>query len=676
MALRNAIAGTLVLAATLGLVTTPNGVARAQSVDYAPLVTARTVQESTIGRTAVPVASKATIGQVRVDLSVVDESGGTIGLSTEVVAVGGHADTSQMEAARKAAQEAWSAFEAETPNATPEQRRRAFDAGSDPRDDAFDRIEAVRALVAPDLVITDVQLAYLKRNPPIPIVFYRVENQWIGDAEAFQVSAYLSTDALIDPTDVLVSSATVPGLAAGAAYEEIIPLPTPKGVAPGTYVLGAFADPQDEVLEMNGAGTGEQNNGWAGDAFTVADEPADTDREDAAAAKSGASDADPFKTLDSLSGLEKRVDDANKLEQLAGSDGGLLVREIPGAGSNALDTDGKSLGIGDPFKEKDPSDQSGFGKSALGLPSNPRDAQSQRQSQFDALLGDKAKAASVTDPLGGGLMTGDSGGMDQLGLKRGSADDLQKSAKASQDGGSPLSGSAAGDSRRMQSSCLGCGFLEEIQLGGSSNSGNGSSSGSGKPGGSGGNIDPVTGKPSDTEHPALTPIPGKKGKKGGKKAGKAKVNKPKKAKAKQAKAKQAKVKKAEKKENDDKKMCPDGVVNCGQRSNPKSKASAEAVKKAGEEAKKDQQSLINPGPDGSGTTSNRTFKRVDSKQVMQETLNPYIIPNENSSSSGAPTMSGTPNLDPANSTLVDPPKDGSGSNRPGGGMPGGSIPTP
>jgi len=80
-----------------------------------------------MARAAVPVVSKTTIGQVRVDLSVVDEAGGTIGLSTEVLAVSGNADTGQMEAAREAAQEAWSAFEAETPNATPEQRRRAFD---------------------------------------------------------------------------------------------------------------------------------------------------------------------------------------------------------------------------------------------------------------------------------------------------------------------------------------------------------------------------------------------------------------------------------------------------------------------------------------------------------------------------------------------------------------------
>jgi hypothetical protein len=671
MALRNAIAGTLVLAATLGLVTTPNGVAQAQAVDYGTLVSARTIQESTIARTAVPVVSKATIGQVRVDLSVVDESGGTIGLSTEVVAVSGHADTSQMEAAREAAQEAWSAFEAETPNATPEQRRRAFDAGSDPQDDAFDRIEAVRALAAPDLVITDVQLAYLKMNPPIPIVFYRVENQWIGDAEAFQVSAYLSTDALIDPTDVLVSSATVPGLLAGAAYEEIIPLPTPKGVAQGTYILGAFADPQDEVLEMNGAGTAEENNGWAGDTFTVADEPLDTDLKDAAAAKSGASasDADPVKRLDSPNDLQERVDDANKLEQLAGSNGDLFVREIPGAGSNALGTDGKTLGIGDPFKEKDPSDLSGFGKGALGLPSNPRDAQSQRQSQFDALLGDKAKGAPGADPLGGGLMTGDSGGMDQLGLKRVSPDDLQKSAKASQDGGSAIGAPGGGDSRLMRGgrrdrNLAIIGRDNRCKGGGCKNVSN-IRSYEADPG-----LEPIpTG--SGSADPKLEPIPtGNEGKKAAKKGSKAKAKK---------------AEKAEKaKENDDKKMCPDGVMNCGQRSDPKSNAWAEAVKKAGEEAKKDQQSLINPGPDGSGTTSNRTFKRVDSKQVMQESLNPYIIPNENSSSSGAPTMSGTPDLDPANSTLVDPPKDGSGSNRPGGGMPGspdggmpgGSIPTP
>jgi hypothetical protein len=402
--------------------------------------------------------------------------------------------------------------------------------------------------------------------------------------------------------------------------------------------------------------------------------------------------------------LQRRVDHANKLEQLTGANGDLPGREIPGVGRGGFGRNGKASGSGNPFGSRKPSDYTGLGKGSMGLPSNHRDAQSQWRSQLDKLLGDKAKGPPGTDRLDGDLPGSGAGGMDRVSLNRGSPDDLQRKTKASQDGGSPFGAAGRGDSRLMESSCSGCGYFDEIQLGGSSSSGSsgsgsgggagggagsgggtGSSSGSGNGSsggndsgsgssagsGNGGGSSSGSGQEASKADPELTAIPsGKKGKKASKakkKASKAKGKKSKRAK----KARKAKKKKSA--SNNDK-LCADGVMNCGQTTDPNSKAWAEAVQKASKEAEKDRQSLSNPGPDGSGTSSNRTFRQVDAKRAMQDRLNRHIIPNDDSSSAGGSTASGTPDPDPPNGTLVDPPKDAGASGRPGAGTPG-SFPT-
>lgn len=86
-----------------------------------------------------------------------------------------------------------------------------------------------------------------------------------GVASAFKVGFYLSTDTIIETTDILVGSFNVSSLSgsspsvSGSALN--INLAT-KSVPTGTYYVGAFVDYENAVAE-NGMTPEIDNNGWA-----------------------------------------------------------------------------------------------------------------------------------------------------------------------------------------------------------------------------------------------------------------------------------------------------------------------------------------------------------------------------------------------------------------------------
>ncbi|ABS27729.1 CARDB domain-containing protein [Anaeromyxobacter sp. Fw109-5] len=80
---------------------------------------------------------------------------------------------------------------------------------------------------------------------------------------ATSVSLYLSTDPIITPSDVPLSSRTVPSLASGASSTALTVVTIPA-VASGTYYVGAIVDVSGQVVE-----TDEANNALAGNAVTI-----------------------------------------------------------------------------------------------------------------------------------------------------------------------------------------------------------------------------------------------------------------------------------------------------------------------------------------------------------------------------------------------------------------------
>lgn len=87
----------------------------------------------------------------------------------------------------------------------------------------------------------------------------RVAN--VGDLStaAFRVGVYLSTDAEIDPSDVLIGDRFVPfGLGGGFVSVASAPVTVPAGLPDGHYTLGVFCDWQQNVAESD-----ETDNGLA-----------------------------------------------------------------------------------------------------------------------------------------------------------------------------------------------------------------------------------------------------------------------------------------------------------------------------------------------------------------------------------------------------------------------------
>src|SRR5260370_1126621 len=85
-------------------------------------------------------------------------------------------------------------------------------------------------------------------------ITYSVENQ--GDATAagpWYDSLYLSTDATLDPSDVLIGRVHHLGNVAGhTSYTETLTTPLPA-VAPGTYHVIVVADSRGLVPDVNRA---------------------------------------------------------------------------------------------------------------------------------------------------------------------------------------------------------------------------------------------------------------------------------------------------------------------------------------------------------------------------------------------------------------------------------------
>jgi hypothetical protein len=122
----------------------------------------------------------------------------------------------------------------------------------------------LQTLTALDLTQMDV-LGFIPVRPPdlavrqFHLTFnggvsanYVVHNVGAGQAAASTTGVFLSTDAHITRTDILLATTTTPTLIPGASDSESTSIAFPSKLVPGTYYLGALADYNNRLAESNG----------------------------------------------------------------------------------------------------------------------------------------------------------------------------------------------------------------------------------------------------------------------------------------------------------------------------------------------------------------------------------------------------------------------------------------
>ena len=122
----------------------------------------------------------------------------------------------------------------------------------------------IRITGRPDLSITSLRVTPSTQSAGGKIsVSYKVSNGGFTAANKSTLRLYLSRDKTITTSDTLLSSVSIPALYAGtsssgAAGSTATPLLLPKGLASGTYYIGAYADATRAVTESR-----ETNNTFA-----------------------------------------------------------------------------------------------------------------------------------------------------------------------------------------------------------------------------------------------------------------------------------------------------------------------------------------------------------------------------------------------------------------------------
>ncbi|MGE5243729.1 MAG: CARDB domain-containing protein [Betaproteobacteria bacterium] len=103
--------------------------------------------------------------------------------------------------------------------------------------------------VGPDLVETAVTAPSTAGAGSAIVVSDTASNAGAGQASASTTAFYLSSNSLLDGTDVQLGTRPVPPLAAGASNSGLTTLTIPAGTATGYYYVLAKADANDQVVE-------------------------------------------------------------------------------------------------------------------------------------------------------------------------------------------------------------------------------------------------------------------------------------------------------------------------------------------------------------------------------------------------------------------------------------------
>jgi Ca2+-binding RTX toxin-like protein len=95
----------------------------------------------------------------------------------------------------------------------------------------------------------DLTIANLTLNDTT--ISYSTDNIGSGAAGASSTGLYLSTDAVITPSDTLLASFATPSLTQGGTDNESLSVVLPTSLAPGTYYVGVYADNTAQITETS-----------------------------------------------------------------------------------------------------------------------------------------------------------------------------------------------------------------------------------------------------------------------------------------------------------------------------------------------------------------------------------------------------------------------------------------
>jgi subtilisin family serine protease len=124
--------------------------------------------------------------------------------------------------------------------------------------------DTITVIIGEDLVMTAVSGPASGQRGGAITLSDTVNNQGVGQAGAFYVGLYLSTDATITAADTRLGERFVNGLAAGASSSGSTSVTLPNSLTPGTYYLGTIADFINQIPEDD-----EANNGLTGDTINI-----------------------------------------------------------------------------------------------------------------------------------------------------------------------------------------------------------------------------------------------------------------------------------------------------------------------------------------------------------------------------------------------------------------------
>lgn len=127
---------------------------------------------------------------------------------------------------------------------------------------ATDAIQVLDPL-APDLIISAVAAPASAVPGDQIFISNTVANQGQSSAGFFEIGLYLSSDAIIDPSDKFLNSRALNSLATGTSHTSSTVVTIPSGTAPGQYYIGAWADYSGQILEAN------ESNNTGSDVITI-----------------------------------------------------------------------------------------------------------------------------------------------------------------------------------------------------------------------------------------------------------------------------------------------------------------------------------------------------------------------------------------------------------------------
>ena len=130
---------------------------------------------------------------------------------------------------------------------------RADDAGGVPETSEANNTRAAYTAVGPDLVVAALTVPATAKSGSAIAVSDTTRNLGGGGATSSQTRFYLSTNAVLDDSDVLLGSRAVPALGPAATSVTTTSLSLPAGIAPQFYYVLAKADGDEGTLEVNEA---------------------------------------------------------------------------------------------------------------------------------------------------------------------------------------------------------------------------------------------------------------------------------------------------------------------------------------------------------------------------------------------------------------------------------------